>query len=230
MRPSTKSMIFGTVLVVVCTLFWVGLCWLVSDKFLGSGSSSPPKAERAEPQRPTTFGTKTKFGTRSVSVEPFVALTNARYDTSGQGEEVYIKTNVITNLNNIVVATYNAPAKKFLLKETKPENNGFQIVFVHNGRRYTVQHNWICDGIQFFFRPNGTHGPDSRSAVIDVNSDGVVDFGGGGDNDKKTFLNPDPFSSAYNQGQPVKGTEHHPYWQKEYEEMIFALKKVVGVK
>ena len=222
MRPSTKSMIFDIVLVVVCTLFWVGLCWLVSDKFLGSVSSSPPKAEKVDPQRPVTVATKAELETKSVSIEPFVALSNARYDR----DEVYIKTSAITNLNNIIVATYNAPAKKFLLKEIKPENDGFQAVLIHNGRRYTVENNWVCDGVQFYFRLDGTHGPNSRSAVIDVNSDGIVDFGGGGDNDKKTFLNPDLFSSVYNQGQPVEGSEHHPYWQKEYEEMILALKKI----
>jgi len=121
---------------------------------------------------------------------------------------------------NLVARVYQSPAKKFLSKSLNgPDNRGFRVVFIHNGKRYTLDHNWWTDGVQVWVRPNGTSHPSPpANAFADKNTDGIVDFGTDGHN--KIFA----VANTYYEGSEAKGLEHRPYWQNIYDEALSGLR------
>ena len=122
-------------------------------------------------------------------------------------------------VTDLVFRVYDAPTGKFLSKQLNgPDHRGFRVVFVHSGKRYTLDHEWWVDGIQIWIRPNGTSHPSVSADVLgDQNTDGVVDFGS--DGHMRIFVAPNYFGD----GTVTKGLEHQPYWQKIYNEALAGL-------
>ena len=138
-------------------------------------------------------------------------------------------------LKEIIAQVYEAPAKKFLLKNTEPPKlvamelcdpkdcdlsnyrSGFRIVFVCENKRYTVDHNWWIHGIQFWVRPNGTSDPRLAVGADDRDLDGVVEFGT--DGNVRIF-----------DEKSQEGLKWKPYWQEKYNEMLRCLKETLSKK
>lgn len=127
-------------------------------------------------------------------------------------------------LTSLVASVYDAPAHKFVLKQIDgPNNRGFRVVFVHNGNRYTFDHDWWVGGIQIWIRPDGTSHPDvPADAFSDDNMDGIVDFGT--DGHMRIFAVADHYGS-HSEGE---GSEHQPYWQKIYNEALVGLQATLS--
>ena len=125
---------------------------------------------------------------------------------------------------DLIASVYNTPAHRFLLKSLDgPDGRGFRVVYVHNGKRYTLDHDWWVDGIQIWVRPDGTSHPNPPAdAFADEDMDGVVDFGT--DGDVRIFA----VANHYHDGSAAMGMEHSPYWQNICNEALIGLRAAVG--
>ena len=124
-------------------------------------------------------------------------------------------------VTDLVARVYDAPTGKFLLKQLNGQDKrSFRVVFVHNGKRYPLDHNLGVDGIQAWIRPNGTSHPNPPvNAFTDANTDGIVDSGTDTDGHARIFA----VADSYYKGSAATGLEHRSYWQKIYDEMLAGL-------
>lgn len=101
------------------------------------------------------------------------------------------------------------------------ELNGYQAVFVCNGKRYTLynsgerireddpQSAWLS----FWVREDGTYGQETLDTFSDNGFDGIVNFGIDGPRERE-FI-PD--------GTNATDDEHQPYWQQRLDDAVSAL-------
>lgn len=120
-------------------------------------------------------------------------------------------------VQDLIARTYRAAPDTFLLKRMNGPEGGFRVVFVHEGTRYTLDHDYWVEGIQVWERPNGTGGVDGSDAYADRDDDGVVDFGT--DGHYRIFAP----ANYHHDGSPERGLQHRAYWQERYSRAILAL-------
>ncbi len=123
---------------------------------------------------------------------------------------------------SLIDSAYNAPASTFLLKKLdRPDHRGIRVVYVHEGRRYTLDHNWWIDGIQIWVRDDGTSDPRLANALSDTEVDGEVDSGT--DGHIRIFAKKD----HYHEGSSAEGLEYQSYWQDVYNQALASLRAVL---
>jgi len=125
---------------------------------------------------------------------------------------------------------------KVLLKEVKTaEKDDIQVVFVENGKRYTLWYSgnriikddadshWLA----FWVRPDGTSGQESMITWTDNGMDGNVDFGIIGknrpDSVRKLFREDKVYDfESRTKKLVIEGEEYRSHWQAQHDEAIAA--------
>lgn len=131
----------------------------------------------------------------------------------------------VSDVRTLIQETYRADPERFIWKQMNgPDDRGFRVVFVHEGRRYTVDHDWWTDGIQIWERPDGTGGLSVVDAYADNNSDGVVDFGADGE---RLYVGPDHRRLGLTGQRATQGAENRALWQRRYDRALIALAATV---
>lgn len=119
-------------------------------------------------------------------------------------------------LKALVEAVGKTPSNYFLSKSLGgPKGNGFRIVFIYKGEKYTVDYNWHIEGVQVWVRQNGKKDPD---VFGDQQMTGVVSFGSEEGGSKRFTLE-----------EPI-GDEYQSYWQEKYNQMLVGLTKTLKKK
>lgn len=138
-----------------------------------------------------------------VSAQPQDDLENASLDKK---EEI----------ENLIQATYAADPSTFLFKslDAPVDGEGFRVLFVYEGKRYTLDHDWFMEGIRIWVRPEEDRHVVLADALGDINADGRVNYGTNGDD--KVFNAPGAFGPSHE----GSGEQHRPYWQDVYEEAL----------
>ncbi|OGE77925.1 MAG: hypothetical protein A2751_02675 [Candidatus Doudnabacteria bacterium RIFCSPHIGHO2_01_FULL_46_14] len=113
----------------------------------------------------------------------------------------------------------SANAKKFLSREV--DRNAIQVVFVFEGKRYTVNAGNGHSVLSYWVRPSGTVSSDrvSLSIFYDTDVDGVVDFGTKGVTEDHLFNR-----------NSNRGIEHIPYWQEQYRSAVVQTLRFIASK
>jgi len=137
---------------------------------------------------------------------PIIFLTV--FATSAQAENMAMVKSE-DGLRDLVARVYDAPARKFLVKELNgPNGTGFRIVFSHEGKTYTVDHDWYEKGIQVWVRRSKSQ--EHADVFGDSEMTAVVDYGSAS-------------GLKYFSLEEDEGSEHQPYWQEEYNKMLIGL-------
>ena len=123
-------------------------------------------------------------------------------------------------LLGLMAHAYTSPPEMSFFRTSRPDwpEGSFRMVFVHDERRYILEHiaplnNGGVGGlVHIWIRRDRTSG-NIRNYVLDLQADGVVDQGN------------DTISSSarqFRRNQKI-GSEFEPHWQRVYDDALVAL-------
>lgn len=128
------------------------------------------------------------------------------------------------DVQKVIRLVQSGNSKGILLRKKNKESHSTQIVFVFQGKRYTIAYfpkndsnELSTQALAYWIRQDGT---TSQVGVITFTDedrmglDGVVDFGVGPHVDENTFI------ALPNGPGKVTGIQFRPLWQKKYDQAI----------
>ena len=139
-------------------------------------------------------------------------------ETSELPEET-IKTSTFSSedLKQLVVAAYNSTD---LVAPPKDYGDGFEVVFVEGGTRYTLYASHADTSrfagggfLSIFARPEGSTAKSVYSSYMDQSLDGSVDLAYKGENNEQLFTSSDYSSEP-------QGQEYKEKWQKKFDNAV----------
>lgn len=127
------------------------------------------------------------------------------------------------DVRGLIHEVHRAHPEHFQWKQKKAAPlhlEGFRVVLISEGRRYTVDYRWWVGGLEVYERPDGTGGDRSLMCYRDVNLDGIVDYGIRGGECVRRPITP----YVPNVTTPF---EEYEAYQARYERVLVALRAAI---